>query len=133
MTVKAPLACQSSSLTYFEDTYKTLHQCPGLSFQEQHAAETAAKHLNSLSGFEVTRRIGGYGLIGVLRNGEGKTVLLRADMDALPIEELTDLEYASRLRQVDNDGIEKPVMHACGHDMHVACRELAGPQTPDLT
>ena len=60
-------------------------------------------------------------MIGILKNGEGKTVLLRADTDALPVEELTGLEYASKVREVDvEDGIEKPVMHACGHDMHVA-------------
>ncbi|KAF8866649.1 metal-dependent amidase/aminoacylase/carboxypeptidase [Acephala macrosclerotiorum] len=121
MPIKTSFANPNSTLTYFEETYKNLHQYPGLSLQEHYAAETAARYLRSLSGFEVTEGIGGYGLIGILRNGEGKTVLLRADMDALPIEELTGLEYASQSRQVDDDGIEKPVMHACGHDMHVAC------------
>lgn len=121
MLIKTFIAAQRSSLTYFEETYKNLHQYPGLSLQEHHAAETAARYLKYLSGFEVTEGIGGYGLVGVLRNGEGATVLLRADMDALPIEELTGLEYASQMMQVDDDGIEKPVMHACGHDMHVAC------------
>jgi amidohydrolase len=68
-------------------------------------------------------------LIGILKNGEGKTVLLRADTDALPVEELTGLEYASKVREVDvEDGIEKPVMHACGHDMHVAAM-LAAAET----
>ncbi|CZR51003.1 probable hippurate hydrolase [Phialocephala subalpina] len=122
MLTKTALAAPTFSLAYFEETYKNLHQYAGLSLQEHFAAGTAAQHLKSLSDFEVTERIGGYGLIGVLRNGEGKTVLLRADMDALPIEELTELEYASQARQVDvEDGIEKPVMHACGHDIHVAC------------
>lgn len=102
--------------------YKNLHQHPGLSLQEHLAAETATKHLKSLSGFDVRTNIGGTGLIGILSNGTGKTVLLRADIDALPVEELTGLEYASKKREVDvEDGIEKPVMHACGHDMHVAC------------
>lgn len=65
--------------------------------------------------------IGGTGLIGILSNGPGKTVLLRADTDALPVEELTGLEYASKVKEVDvEDGVEKPVMHACGHDMHIA-------------
>ncbi|KAE8448375.1 hypothetical protein EG329_009619 [Mollisiaceae sp. DMI_Dod_QoI] len=112
---------ESTSLAHFEEVYKNLHQYPGLSLQETHASETAAKHLKSLCGFEVTEKIGGYGLIGVLRNGDGKTLLLRADMDALPVKEETKLDYASEETQIDDDGIEKPVMHACGHDMHVAC------------
>lgn len=66
--------------------------------------------------------IGGFGLIGILSNGPGKSVLLRADIDALPVKELTGLPYASEKTQVDiEDGIKKPVMHACGHDMHIAC------------
>ena len=66
--------------------------------------------------------IGGHGLIGILENGPGKTILLRADTDALPVKELTGLPYASKVREIDiADGIEKPVMHACGHDMHIAC------------
>jgi len=106
----------------FISLYKTLHQNPGLSLQEHLAAETATNHLKSLPGFDVRTNIGGTGLIGILSNGSGKTVLLRADTDALPVEELTGLEYASKKREVDvEDGIEKPVMHACGHDMHVAC------------
>lgn len=61
----------------------------------------------------------GHGVAAVLKNGAGKTVLLRADMDGLPVEEQTGLEYASKARQKDVQGIEKPVMHACGHDMHI--------------
>ena len=105
----------------YEVIYKDLHQHPGLSLQEHRAADTAARHLRALAGFDVRTNIGGTGLIGILKNGEGKTVLLRADTDALPVEELTGLEYASKVKQVDvEDGFEKPVMHACGHDMHVA-------------
>jgi len=70
----------------------------------------------------VRTNIGGTGLIGILKNGAGKTILLRADTDALPVKELTGLEYASHKRETDiEDGVEKPVMHACGHDMHIAC------------
>lgn len=104
----------------FEDVYKDLHQHPELSLQEQRTAEIAAKHLDSL-GFEVHRGVGGHGVAGVLRNGGSKTVLLRADMDALPIFEETNLPYASQVQQVDEDGVTKPVMHACGHDMHTTC------------
>jgi amidohydrolase len=109
-------------LTSYESLYKNLHAHPGLSFQEYLVAETATKHLHALSGFDVRTNIGGTGLIGILKNGEGTTILLRADTDALPVLELTGLDYASKVREVDiEDGIEKPVMHACGHDMHVAC------------
>lgn len=112
----------SPDLTTYEEIYKNLHQHPGLSLQESLAASVAASHLQSLPGFKVTTNIGGHGLIGVLENGPGKTVLLRADTDGLPVKELTGLPYASKVTQVDvADGIEKPVMHACGHDMHVAC------------
>ena len=109
------------SLEPFESLYKNLHQHPGLSLQEHLAADSAAQHLRTLGGFDVRTAIGGTGLIGVLENGEGKTILLRADTDALPVEELTELPYASKTREVDvEDGVEKPTMHACGHDMHVA-------------
>src|SRR6185312_2282130 len=82
-------------------------------------AGLAAERLRS-SGFEVTERIGGTGVVGLLQNGAGATVMLRADMDALPIEEQTGLPYASTVTATDADGQETPVMHACGHDMHVA-------------
>ena len=65
--------------------------------------------------------VGGTGVVGVLRNGAGRTVLLRADMDGLPVEEATGLDYASVARGIDPDGIDVPVMHACGHDVHVTC------------
>ncbi|KAI9745239.1 MAG: hypothetical protein M1818_001517 [Claussenomyces sp. TS43310] len=114
------IAIYKPDLMRYEEMYRDLHQHPGLSLSEHHAARTAAWHLRDLAGFEVRTRIGGTGLIGVLRNGSGRTVLLRADMDGLPVEELTGLPYASRERQVDaEDGVEKPVMHACGHDFHV--------------
>jgi amidohydrolase len=120
MDVTTILKTHRPDLAPYEKIYKNLHQNPGLSLQEHLAASTAASHLSSL-GYEVRTSIGGTGLIGFLSNGPGKTVLLRADTDALPVEELTGLEYASRKKEVDvEDGVEKSVMHACGHDMHVA-------------
>jgi amidohydrolase len=121
MDIHSVLTTHKPDLKPFVSIYKNLHQHPGLSLQEHLAAETATTHLKSLSGFDVRTSIGGTGLIGILSNGTGKTVLLRADTDALPVEELTGLEYASKKREVDvEDGVEKPVMHACGHDMHIA-------------
>ncbi|KAL2068629.1 hypothetical protein VTL71DRAFT_14966 [Oculimacula yallundae] len=122
MSTKEILGKHRPDLSSYETLYKTLHQNPGLSLQEHLAAETAAKHLKSLPGFDVRTNIGGTGLVGILKNGSGPTILLRADTDALPVKELTGLPYASEKRETDvEDGIEKPVMHACGHDMHITC------------
>jgi len=119
MDISTLLKTHKPDLAPYEKIYKNLHQNPGLSLQEHLAASTAATHLSSL-GYTVRTSIGGTGLIGILSNGSGPTVLLRADTDALPVEELTGLEYASKKREVDvEDGVEKSVMHACGHDMHV--------------
>lgn len=113
--------------SYYEDLYKSLHANPNLSTQESFAADKVCHHLESLNTrnagqFSIHPRIGGYGVAAVLRNGPGKTVLLRADMDALPVEETTGLPYASTKRELDRaDNVEKPVMHACGHDVHVTC------------
>ncbi|EPE32823.1 Zn-dependent exopeptidase [Glarea lozoyensis ATCC 20868] len=120
MTITSIISDSKPDLQPYEELYKELHQNPGLSLQEHFAAETAAKYLRELDGFEVRTNIGGTGLIGILKNGEGKTVLLRADIDALPVEELTGLPYASKKKEVDvEDGNEYSVMHACGHDMHI--------------
>lgn len=108
-------------LTPYEDLYKHFHAHPELSQQEQSTSRKIAVHLSQLRVYEIHTKIGGYGLAGVLRNGTGKTILLRADMDALPVKELTGLPYASSITMRDADGIEKPVMHACGHDMHITC------------
>jgi hippurate hydrolase len=97
------------------DLYRDLHQHPELGFAEVRTAAVAARELRA-AGFEVTEGVGGTGVVGVLRNGEGPTALLRADMDALPVEEKTGLPYAST---VVVDGT--PVAHACGHDVHVTC------------
>ncbi|KAL8969189.1 MAG: hypothetical protein Q9183_002113 [Haloplaca sp. 2 TL-2023] len=104
----------------YESLYKHFHSHPELSFQESETAAKAASHLASLAaGYEIHTSIGGHGLAGVLRNGNGPTVLLRADMDALPVQEDTGLAYASKVTMRDNDDVVKPVMHACGHDFHV--------------
>ncbi|KAL8998857.1 MAG: hypothetical protein Q9169_002195 [Polycauliona sp. 2 TL-2023] len=105
---------------FYEALYRHFHSQPELSCQESQTAAKAASLLRSLNaGYEITTSIGGHGLAGVLKNGAGKTVLLRADMDALPVEEDTNLDYSSKVTMRDNDGVTKPVMHACGHDFHV--------------
>lgn len=103
---------------FLEGLYKHLHANPELSFKEEKTAARMASELRAL-GFEVTEKVGGHGVVGVLKNGEGPTVLLRTDMDGLPVKEQTGLDYASKARQVGIDGVEADVMHACGHDMHM--------------
>ncbi|MET7515604.1 amidohydrolase [Streptomyces sp. NPDC005480] len=101
--------------------YKDLHQNPELSLQETRTAGLLAQRLRDAGFDEVAEGIGVTGVVGLLRNGEGPVVMLRADFDALPVEEKTGLPYASQARGVDNEGRDVPVMHACGHDMHAAC------------
>lgn len=103
-----------------EGVYVDLHHNPELSHAEHRTARSVAEWLRR-AGYEVTTGIGGTGVVGVLRNGDGPTVLLRGDMDALPVEEKTGLPYASTALGTDADGNEVPVMHACGHDAHIAC------------
>lgn len=98
--------------------YKHLHANPELSFQERETSRLLAGELREL-GFEVTEDIGGYGVVGVLKNGAGPTVMIRTDMDALPILETTGLPYASQVTVTDAEGKVVPVMHACGHDLHM--------------
>src|SRR5581483_6257221 len=106
------------ALDDLEGLYKDIHSHPELSLQEKRTAGLAAEGLRA-AGFDVTDAVGGTGVVGVLENGEGPTVMLRADMDALPVREDTGLSYASTVTAIDPDGNETPVMHACGHDMHV--------------
>ncbi len=101
-----------------EDFYRHLHQHPELSHQEKNTAASVSQRLDA-DGYQVTTGVGGTGVIGVLDNGEGPSVLLRADMDALPVQEKTGLAYASTATAQDDQGNTVPVMHACGHDMHV--------------
>lgn len=103
-----------------EEIYRDLHAHPELSHQERRTAARIAAHLGT-SGCEVHEGIGGTGVVALLRNGPGPTVLLRADMDALPVLEATGLPYASTESATTDDGAEVPVMHACGHDVHVTC------------
>jgi hippurate hydrolase len=98
--------------------YRDIHSHPELSLQETRTARLAAERLEA-AGFDVTEGVGGTGVVGLLENGGGPTVMLRADMDALPVKEATGLPYASTVTATDADGNESPVMHACGHDMHV--------------
>ncbi|PWY89628.1 metal-dependent amidase/aminoacylase/carboxypeptidase [Aspergillus sclerotioniger CBS 115572] len=115
------LKSSSIDLTPYETLYKHFHSHPELSRQEKSTSQTLAAHLTNLQVYDLHTQIGGHGLAGVFHNGPGKTVLLRADMDALPIKELTGLPYASTATMPDSSGIETPVMHACGHDMHITC------------
>jgi amidohydrolase len=103
-----------------EDFYRRLHEHPELSHQEHDTAAGVAKGLRGF-GYQVHEGVGGTGVVGVLDNGPGPAVLLRADMDALPVREQTGLPYASTVTAREPDGTEVPVMHACGHDVHVAC------------
>jgi hippurate hydrolase len=103
-----------------ERVYKELHAQPELSFQETKTAALAASKLKEL-GYEVLEGIGRTGVVGVLQNGEGQTVLARADMDALPVKENTGLPYASTVTAKDDAGETVSVAHACGHDAHVTC------------
>jgi amidohydrolase len=110
--------------------YRDLHEHPELAFAEHRTAGIVAARLRDL-GYQVATGVGGTGVVGVLANGAGPAVLLRADMDALPVLEQTGLPYACTGRATDSDGLDVPLMHACGHDMHVTCllgaaAELAG-------
>lgn len=100
--------------------YRDLHSHPELSFQEHRTAALVADRL-AACGYDVSEGIGGTGVVGTLANGSGPTALLRADMDGLPVLEATGLDYASTQRGTDPAGNDVPVMHACGHDVHVAC------------
>ncbi|RKH03997.1 amidohydrolase [Corallococcus praedator] len=98
--------------------YRDLHQTPELSLQEEKTAAKLAERLRKL-GFEVTPKVGGHGVVALLRNGKGPTVMLRTDLDALPVEEKTGLAYASKTKSKDAAGADVAVMHACGHDVHM--------------
>ena len=113
------LANLPNQLPKLEALYKDIHAHPELSMQETRTADLAAKHLGD-DGYEVTTGVGKTGVVGLLRNGEGPTVMLRADMDALPVREASGVDYASAIMATDAAGNSVPVAHACGHDMHVA-------------
>src|ERR1039458_1047515 len=98
--------------------YIDLHENPELSLHEVNTASKLAARVREL-GYEVTEHVGGTGVVGVLRSGPGPTVLLRTELDALPVKEETGLPYASTATTKNDDGMEVPVMHACGHDVHM--------------
>ncbi|MCH7400325.1 amidohydrolase [Belliella kenyensis] len=104
---------------YLDKMYKELHQNPELSLQEKETSARMAKELADL-GYEVTERIGGYGVVGMFQNGPGPVLLIRTDMDALPMEEKTGLPYASTKKGISNDGKETFIAHSCGHDIHMS-------------
>ena len=103
---------------YLQGLYMDLHQAPELSFMEFNTAKKMAGELKSL-GFEVQENVEGNTLLGLFRNGDGPVIMVRTDLDALPIEEKTELPYASKVVTTDQDGNQVAAMHACGHDMHM--------------
>ncbi|PNE34843.1 hypothetical protein AF335_09140 [Streptomyces eurocidicus] len=114
------------------ELYLALHSRPELPGREHRTAARLAREAAD-AGFTVTRDVGGHGVVAVLRSGDGPAVMLRAELDALPVRERTGLPYASKIRAMGTDGRHTPVMHACGHDAHLAAlvataRALAGPQ-----
>ncbi|KAK4222475.1 putative hippurate hydrolase [Podospora fimiseda] len=109
------------NLKKYESIYKHLHQNPELSLLESATAALAKTHLKNLGFDEIINDLGLHGFVAIFRNGNGPVILIRADMDALPVKELTGLPYASTKTQVDRFSKENPVMHACGHDVHVTC------------
>jgi hippurate hydrolase len=116
----APLKSQVDSVfPEAQALYLDLHQHPELSGHETRTASELANRLRAL-GYEVTEHIGGTGVVGILKNGPGPTVMLRTELDALPVEEKTGLPYASKAHAKDDAGHDVPVMHACGHDVHMA-------------
>lgn len=104
--------------SYLAPLFLDFHQHPELSFLENRTAAKMAAELRA-AGLEVTEGVGGTGVVGMLKNGKGPLILIRADMDGLPVEEKTGLPYASKATQIGTDGKESPVMHACGHDTHI--------------
>src|SRR5688572_12482909 len=114
-TVASKIAAEYPSL---ETLYRDLHQHPELSLMEERSAGVVARELRA-AGFEVTERVGGFGVVGVLKNGAGPTLLIRADLDGLPVQEESGLPYASKSMVKDLTGREVATMHACGHDIHM--------------
>jgi hippurate hydrolase len=113
-------ALLKEELPKLDELYRHLHANPELSLKEEKTAARLVKEMESL-GFEVTPKVGGTGVVAILKNGAGPTILVRTDMDALPVTEQTGLPYASKVTTRDKNGREVGVMHACGHDMHMTC------------
>ena len=115
--VSAVVAREKDSLI---GLYQHLHANPELSFQEEKTSQRVAEEMRKI-GLEVTEKVGKWGVVAVLKNGPGKTILIRTDLDALPVREITSLPFASKVKTKDDQGNEVSVMHACGHDMHMTC------------
>ena len=114
----AEISVSQAEQDYMEELYLHFHSNPELSLYEFETAARMAEEF-AAAGYEVTPEVGGTGVVGVLRNGEGPTVMIRGDMDGLPVKELTRVPYASTVTTVDEQGRTVPVMHACGHDIHI--------------
>jgi hippurate hydrolase len=115
-----PRAWAEKHLDEIVELYRHFHSHPELSFMEKETAARLTKELRA-AGVEVTENVGGTGVVGILKNGSGKTIMLRTDLDALPVTEQTGLAYASKVKVIDpTTGVEVGVMHACGHDIHIA-------------
>jgi hippurate hydrolase len=127
MTLSSPAAAADQAIDARIDgdmpgliaLYQDLHANPELSFQEVKTAAKLAARMKAL-GFTVTEKVGQTGVVAVLKNGPGPVLMIRADMDALPLQEKTGLPYASKVTAKTRDGIDSPVMHACGHDTHMS-------------
>lgn len=116
--LSAPLPI-NDKLPEIEKLYLDLHQSPELSYHEKATGEKIAKRLKDL-GFKVKKEMGGFGVVGVFKNGSGKTVMIRTDTDGLPIVEQTGKPYASKVKFTRKDGTQVGVMHGCGHDIHMS-------------
>ncbi|MDE0680574.1 MAG: amidohydrolase [Gammaproteobacteria bacterium] len=126
----AEISVSQAEQDYMEELYLHFHRNPELSLYEFETAARMAEEF-AAAGYEVTSEVGGTGVVGVLRNGEGPTVMIRGDMDGLPVKELNRVPYASTVTTLDELGRTVPVMHACGHDIHITnligvARKLAG-------
>ncbi len=115
-----PKAWLGKNIGELQAIYRQFHSQPELSRQEERTAARLADELRRL-GFDVSVKIGGHGVVGILKNGPGQTVMVRTDLDALPVTESTGLPFASKVVAKDKDGNDVGVMHACGHDIHITC------------
>lgn len=118
LQAEEPKAWVSKNIDGLVELYKQFHRSPEISFHEEKTGEKLAAEFHKL-GIRVTSKVGGYGVIGLLKNGPGKMVMLRTDLDALPVTEKTGVPYASKVRTKDDDGVVIGAMHACGHDVHI--------------
>jgi hippurate hydrolase len=115
---ETPAEWATSNMNELVEIYREFHRHPELSLQEEQTAARMAALLKD-AGVEVHTGVGGHGVVGLLKNGPGPTLMLRTDLDALPVEENTNLAYASQVKVKNTDGTTTGVMHACGHDIHM--------------